>query len=47
VTYNYGQDLVEKYLAKQVTNDSHQELWRVFSELLATPKMASMMEGEC
>ena len=47
VTYNYGQDLVGKYLAKQVTNDSHQELWRVFSELLATPKMASMMEGEC
>jgi hypothetical protein len=47
VTYNYGQDVVEKYLAKQVTNDSNSELWRVFSELLATPKMASMMEGEC
>lgn len=47
VTYNYGQDLVEKYLAKQITNDSHQELWRVFSELLATPKLASMMECEC
>lgn len=43
ITYNYGQDLVKDYLAQQVNNDSHEELWRVFSELLSTPKMASMM----
>jgi len=45
VTYNYGQDLVEQYLSTQVSNDSHQELWRVFGELLATPLMASMMKS--
>jgi len=45
MTYNYGQDLVKEYLSTQVNNDSHQELWRVFSELLATPLMASMMTG--
>jgi len=45
ITYNYGQDLVRDYLAKQVNNDSHSELWRVFSQLLAQPKTASMMLG--
>jgi len=45
ITYNYGQDLVRDYLAKQVTNNSHSELWRVFTQLLAQPKTASMMLG--
>jgi len=44
ITYNYGQDLVRDYLATLVTNDSEGELWRVFSDLLANPKTASMMQ---
>ncbi|MCJ8319457.1 MAG: hypothetical protein MJK12_07475 [Colwellia sp.] len=44
ITYNYGQDLVREYLATLVKNDSKNELWRVFSDLLAKPKTASMMQ---
>jgi len=44
INYNYGQDLVKDYLAAKVTNTSHKELWRVFSELLSEPKTASMMK---
>jgi hypothetical protein len=44
ITYNYGQDLVKQYLAKQAKNNSHDELWRVFAQLLAKPKTASMMQ---
>jgi len=46
ITYNYGQDLVKEYLAKEVNNDSHSELWRVFAELLANPITASMMQAK-
>ena len=44
ITYNYGQDLVRDYLATLVKDDSESELWRVFSDLLAKPKTASMMQ---
>ncbi|PKG82007.1 hypothetical protein CXF85_15865 [Colwellia sp. 75C3] len=44
ITYNYGQDLVRDYLATQVTNDSHKELWLEYLVLLALPKTGSMME---
>ena len=44
ITYNYGQDLVRDYLASLVKDDSKAELWRVFSELLAKPLTASMMQ---
>lgn len=43
ITYNYGQDMVKKYLASKVKNNSHEELWRVFTNLLAEPKTGSMM----
>lgn len=43
MNYNYGQDLVKAYLAKQVADDSHDALWRAFTDLLAEPKTASMM----
>ncbi|WP_444997868.1 hypothetical protein [Aliikangiella sp. IMCC44359] len=46
ITYNYGQDLVKDYLANQVNNQSHDELWRVFLELLANPKTGSMMQKD-
>jgi len=46
INYNYGQDLVKEYLATQVTNSKHDELWRVFSELLSEPKTASMMKAK-
>jgi len=46
ITYNYGQDLVKEYLAKEVTNNSQTELWRVFSQLLAKPITASMMQAK-
>ena len=44
ITYNYGQDLVQDYLATLVNDDSKAELWRVFADLLALPKTASMMQ---
>ena len=44
ITYNYGQDLVRDYLATQVADDSHKELWREYLVLLALPKTGSMME---
>lgn len=44
INYNYGQDLVKVYLANQVTNSSHDELWRVFTELLSEPRTGSMMQ---
>lgn len=44
INYNYGQDLVKDYLADQVKNSSHDELWRVFSELLSEPRTGSMMQ---
>ena len=44
ITYNYGQDLVQDYLTTLVNDDSKAELWRVFADLLALPKTASMMQ---
>lgn len=44
INYNYGQDLVKDYLAGQVQNASHEELWRVFSNLLSEPRTGSMMK---
>lgn len=43
MTYNYGQDLVRRYVQNQLEDDSEQALWQVFTHLLSMPKTASMM----
>jgi hypothetical protein len=44
INYNLGQDLVRKYVDKLTTTGGEEVRWQVFSELLANPKTASMMQ---
>lgn len=44
INYNLGQDLVKAYIKKQSQSGTQAELWALFSELLANPKTASMMQ---
>jgi len=42
INYNYGQDLVKGYVEKQGgTADHPQERWRVFTELISSPRLPS------
>lgn len=45
ITYNFGQDLVHEYLAKKLKEIPSSTLWQEFSQLLAKPQTASMMQG--
>ncbi len=42
INYNYGLDLVKKYIAEQSKDDD--DRWRVFEELLSNPVMAKDLE---
>lgn len=44
INYNLGQDLVKTYIEKQSQSGTQAEIWALFSELLANPKTASMMQ---
>jgi hypothetical protein len=44
INYNLGQDIVKDYIEKQTKTGSQAEVWALFSELLANPKTASMMQ---
>jgi len=44
INYNLGQDLVHKYVDKLTNTGGEEVRWQVFSELLANPKTASMMQ---
>lgn len=44
INYNLGQDIVKDYIEKQAKAGTHAEIWALFSELLANPKTASMMQ---
>ncbi|MDN3652976.1 hypothetical protein QWY77_09420 [Thalassotalea ponticola] len=43
INYNLGQDIVRAYVEPQADGD-HDKRWQVFSQLLANPKSASMMQ---
>lgn len=43
INYNLGQDLVKKYVDKETGNGDHAARWKVFADLLANPKTASLM----
>ena len=43
VNYNLGQDLVKAYIEKHADMNNKTDIWRVFTELLSTPKSASML----
>ncbi len=44
INYNLGQDIVKNYIEKQTKTGTQDEVWALFSELLANPKTASMMQ---
>ncbi|WP_194087763.1 hypothetical protein [Pseudoalteromonas phenolica] len=44
INYNLGQDIVKNYIEKQTKTGTQTELWTLFSDLLANPKTASMMQ---
>ena len=44
INYNLGQDLVRKYVDKLTASGGDAARWKVFAELLANPKTASMMQ---
>lgn len=44
INYNLGQDIVKDYIEKQTKTGTQAEIWALFSELLANPKTASMMQ---
>ena len=44
INYNLGQDIVKNYIEKQTKTGTQNEVWALFSELLANPKTASMMQ---
>jgi len=44
INYNLGQDIVKDYIEKQTKTGAQAEIWALFSELLANPKTASMMQ---
>ena len=44
INYNLGQDIVKDYIENQTKTGTQAEIWALFSELLANPKTASMMQ---
>ncbi|GMM86293.1 hypothetical protein [Pseudoalteromonas sp. MTN2-4] len=44
INYNLGQDIVKDYIENQTKKGTQAEIWALFSELLANPKTASMMQ---
>lgn len=45
INYNYGQDLVAKYMKENnATGSSTEKMWNVFEELLSTPQVGSNLK---
>jgi hypothetical protein len=41
INYNLGKDLVRTYVERQAADDSPEARWRVFAELISSPRLPS------
>lgn len=41
INYNLGKDMVQDWVERQAANGGHDERWRIFSELLSSPRLPS------